>query len=276
MKYIILIIFLLLSFSLVKSQPADFTEKVDKYIEKAYKDWKIPGMAIAIIKDDKIIFEKGYGVKEINKPGKVDKNTMFGIASNTKAFTASAIGILVDQGKLNWNDKVIKYLPYFKMYDDYVTNNFTISDLLSHHSGLKTFSGDLLWDATSYNRKEIIERIQYLKPKYGFRAHYGYSNLMFLVAGQIITEVSDTNYDDFLKYHFFKPLKMDNTNSSIKYQNKENLAIPHVEKNNKIIPIKYISWDNIAPAGAINSTVDDMAKWIKLQLNQGKLVNKGS
>ena len=274
MKYIILIIFLLLSFNLVKSQPADFTEKVDKYIEKAYKDWKIPGMAIAIIKDDKIIFEKGYGVKEINKPGKVDKNTMFGIASNTKAFTASAIGILVDQGKLNWNDKVIKYLPYFKMYNDYVTNNFTISDLLSHHSGLKTFSGDLLWDATSYNRKEIIERIQYLKPKYGFRAHYGYSNLMFLVAGQIITEVSDTNYDDFLKYHFFKPLKMDNTNSSIKYQNKENLAIPHVEKNNKIIPIKYISWDNIAPAGAINSTVDDMAKWIKLQLNQGKLDGK--
>lgn len=274
MKNIFLFLIILLSINIAKSQPNEFITKVDNYINKSYKDWQIPGLAIAIIKNDSVIFEKGYGVKEINKTGKVDKNTMFGIASNTKAFTASAIGILVDQGKINWDDKVVKYIPYFKMYNDYVTANFTIDDLLSHRSGLKTFSGDLLWDGTDYTRKEIIKRIQYLKPKYGFRAHYGYSNLMFLVAGQIITEVSDTNYDDFIKYHFFKPLKMTNTNSSIKDQNKENLAIPHFIKDGKVIPIDYISWDNIAPAGGINSTVDDMSKWIKLQLHNGTLNGK--
>ena len=248
---------------------------LDNYIEKSYKDWEIPGMAIAIVRNDSVIFIKGYGVNEIGKSQKVDENTMFGIASNTKAFTSAALGSLVDKGKIKWDDKVIKHVPYFEMYNDYVTQNFTIADLLSHHSGLKIFSGDLLWNATTYNRKEIIERIKYLTPAYEFRTHYGYSNLMFLVAGEIIPEVTGISYDDYLKTNFFEPLGMKNTNTSVKYhENSKNLAIPHTVKDGKIVTIPYISWDNIAPAGAINSSVLDMSEWIKLQLNNGTLNGK--
>ncbi|PLX02519.1 MAG: serine hydrolase, partial [Marinilabiliales bacterium] len=156
------------------------------------------------------------------------------------------------------------------LYDPYVSQNFTIRDLLCHRSGLATFSGDLLWHSTSYSREEIIRRIKYLKPVYGFRSHYGYSNLMFLTAGEIIPAITDTSFDDFLKYRFFEPLEMQNTNISIRFQKGySNLAIPHITKEDKVIPIDYISWDNIAPAGGINSTVNDMNHWLLMQLESG-------
>ncbi|MBU0763759.1 MAG: serine hydrolase, partial [Bacteroidetes bacterium] len=198
------------------------------------------------------------------------ENTMFGIASNTKAFTSAALAILVDRGQIAWDDKVIDYLPYFELYDPYVTKNMTVRDLLSHHSGLETFSGDLLWHSTSYSREEIIQRARFLRPKYGFRSHFGYSNLMFLTAGEIIPAVTDTSYDDFLQKYFFDPLNMESTNTSIrKFSGIDNLAIPHIKHNGEIIPIKYISWDNIAPAGGINSSVSEMTGWLMLQLNRG-------
>ncbi|MFH2142112.1 MAG: serine hydrolase [Bacteroidota bacterium] len=275
-KYMLFLIVFILTLYPAFNQGIEIKLKtLDALFQNSMKAWEIPGMAIAIVKDDSVIFAKGYGVRNIEKGGVVDENTVFGIASNTKAFTTASLAILNDQGKINWDDKVVKYLPYFEMYDSYVTNDVKIRDLLCHRSGYKTFSGDLLWHSTIYSREDIIKRIKYLEPEYGFRSHYGYSNLMFLTAGEIIPVVSGLSFDDFLKTNFFEPLGMKNTCTSIKGFDKiENLAQPHVKHKGTMIPIKYISWDNIAPAGGVNSTVLDMTKWIKMQLAHGKYKGK--
>src|SRR5207342_3164886 len=168
----------------------DKVKEIDAYAQRVITDWKGPGMAIAIVKDDKVVLQKGYGVRELGKPDKVDENTLFAIASNTKAFTTASLAILVDEKKLNWNDKVSKYLPDFQMYDPWVTNELTIRDLVTHRVGLDTFSGDLLWYETTYSADEILNRVRYLKPVSSFRTRYGYQNLMFIAAGKIVEKVS--------------------------------------------------------------------------------------
>lgn len=244
---------------------------LEEYYSKALVDWEVPGMAIAIVKSDSVVFSKGFGVKEIGKPERVDNNTLFAIASNTKAFTAAALAILVDEGRVKWDDKVVKYLPWFQLYDPYVTYNMTIRDLLCHRSGLATFSGDLVWFATSYSREEVIKRARFLKPVYGFRERYGYSNIMFLAAGEIVHVVTGETWDDFVAEKIFRPLKMSRTNTSTKaLVGLDNVAKCHTDFEGKTISIPYLNWDNIAPAGAINSSVNDISKWIKLQLNNGK------
>lgn len=250
-------------------------KELDSYFQKALTTWKVPGMAVAIIKNDSIILLKGYGLKETGKAGRVDENTSFAVASNTKSFTASAIGILVDEGKIKWDDKVVDYLPRFRLYDPYVTQSMTIRDLLSHRSGLETFSGDLIWYGSSYSRDEVIKRAAFLKPKYGFRTTYGYSNIMYLTAGQIVAEVSGMSWDDFISQRILKPLGMKNTNTSIsKLDLKGNTALPHNDVDEKIIAINYLNWDNIGPAGSINSSAADMIKWIQFQLHKGKWDNE--
>lgn len=245
-------------------------KKLDKYYQKALNDWNVPGMAVAIVKDNTVVLEKGYGVREVNKEARVDENTSFAIASNTKAFTVAALAILVDEGKINWSDKVTKYLPWFKLYNPYVTQEMTIRDLLCHRSGLKTFSGDLLWYGSNYSRQEVIRRAQYLKPKYGFREHFGYSNIMYLTAGEIIPVVTGMSWDDFLKEKLFIPLHMERTNTSVScLSDMDNVASPHTKCNGEVISIPYVNWDNVGPAGSINSNVNDMANWIKMQLNSG-------
>ena len=260
----------------VKSQPNLKVQlkTLDEYYTKALVDWKVPGMAVAIVKDDSVIFAKGFGVREVGKPDKVDKQTIFAIASNTKAFTSASIAILVDEGKLKWDDKVIKYLPWFQMYDPYVTYNMTVRDLLCHRSGLATFSGDLLWYGTNYSRQEVIKRARFLKPVYGFRESYGYSNIMFLTGGEVVQSISGKTWDEFVSERILKPLGMKRTYTSIKdLAGVDNVAMCHTEFEGKTISIPYLNWDNIAPAGAINSCVEDLSKWIKLQLNSGR---KGS
>lgn len=257
---------------LIHAQELDL-KKLDNYIEQSRTDWKIPGLAIAIVKNNEVIFSKGYGVKDINNNKKVDDETLFAIASNTKAFTASALAILVDHEKINWDDKVTDYLPYFKLYDPFVSEEIRIRDLLCHRTGLKTFSGDLLWYGTTHNREQVIRRAQFLEPKYGFRYHFGYSNIMFLAAGEIIPAVTDTSWDDYIIEHFFKPLGMHESNVSINQFKKDgNIASPHhVDfETGETIVIPYINWDNIAAAGGINSNVKELCQWIKLQLNNGK------
>ena len=257
------------------SQKSIDTEKLDEYITACMKDWEIPGLAIGIVKDDSVIFAKGYGVRELGKKDKVDVNTMFGIASLSKAFTAACLAVLVDEGRISWDDKVTDYLEYFRLYDPCATHEITVRDLLCHRAGFRTFSGDLLWYTTTYTRREIIERIQYLEPAYSFRSQYGYSNLMFLVAGELIPAISGKSYDEFVQTRIFDPLGMKNSNTSIsEHKNYDNVAIPHDKVNGKMTPIIYRSWDNIAPAGGINSTVSDMVKWIKLQLNSGTFNGK--
>ncbi len=245
----------------------------DDYVNKAIKDWEVPGVAIAVVKDDKVVFAKGYGVRELGKPEKVDENTMFAIGSSSKAFTAAAIAMLVDDGKLKWDDHATKYLPGFQLFDPYVTREMTVRDLLSHRIGLER--GDQLWYATDYSRDEILRRIRYLQPSSSMRSKFGYQNIMFLVAGQIVPSVTTKSWDDFINERIFTPLGMKDTNTSIRLlKGKTDVAAPHQTIDDKVQPVPYRMIDNIGPAGSINSNVVDMAQWVRLQLNDGKFDGK--
>jgi CubicO group peptidase (beta-lactamase class C family) len=254
------------------SQPQTIDKaKLDEVLKSYLTDWNVPAMAVSIVKNDEIVYEKGFGVLEEGKKKETNEFTNFAIASNTKAYTAAALGILVDEGRISWDDKVKKYIPYFELYDPFVTEQMTIRDLLCHRTGLETFSGDLIWYASDYSREEVIRHAKYLKPTYGFREKFGYSNIMFLTAGQIIESVTDTTYDEFVKQRIFIPLGMKRTNTSITTNSKlDNVASCHTIVDGKNIVIPYINWDNIAPAGAINSNVHDVASWMILQLNKGE------
>ncbi len=264
-----LLVVLLLLPALTYGQKA-VLKRLDKSFQTSLEAWNIPGMAISIVKEDSVVFAEGYGIRDVNTKEKVDANTVFAIASNTKAFTSTALGMLVDEGKITWNDKVVDHLPYFKLYDPYVTQSMTVRDLLSHRSGLKTFSGDLIWYGSFYSREEVIKKARFLEPQYNFRAEFGYSNIMYLAAGEIIPVVANTSWDDFVKSRLFKPLGMERTTTSITdLKRMKNVAMPHNDVKGENINIGYVNWDNIGPAGSINSTANDMAKWIKLQLNKG-------
>jgi len=250
-------------------QSVDLGE-LDAYFAVAREDWRVPGFAVAIVKDDEVVFAKGYGVRALREPGRVDENTLFAIASNTKAFTAAALAMLVDRGTLGWDDRVIDHLLYFQLYSPYVTQEMRVRDLLCHRSGLGTFSGDLLWYGTGYTREEVVRRVRYLPSAGGFRADYGYSNIMFLAAGEVLTAVTGRRWDEFIETEIFEPLGMANSYTSVdSLPGKPNVATPHAEKGGRVMPFPWYDWDNIAPAGGIISSVSDMAKWLRLQLNRG-------
>lgn len=266
------VLILLVSTSLAGAQDAPL-QGFDDYVNKAIKDWGVPGVAIAVIKDDKIVFAKGYGVRELGKPAPVDEHTLFAIGSSSKAFTAASIAMLVDEGKLKWDDPVTKYLPGFQLFDPYATRELTVRDLLSHRSGLER--GDILWYASAYDRNEILRRVRYLKPTWSLRAHFGYQNIMFLAAGQIVPSATGKTWDDFVSERIFVPLGMTSSNTSIKaFANSNNFATPHAKLDDKVKTVAWRNIDNIGPAGSINSNVIDMAQWVRLQLGQGEYQNK--
>ncbi len=269
-----LLAFLLLfsPFSLVAQTSAMAARlvEIEEYATKASIDWKVPGFAMAIVKDDRVVLAKGYGVRELGKTPAVDENTLFAIASNSKAFTAAALAILIDEGMVKWDDKVTKYLPSFELYDPYVTRELTIRDLLSHRSGLATFGGDLLWYESEYSRDEILRRIRFLKPTSSFRSRFGYQNILFLAAGEVVAKVSGKSWDEFVKERFFAPLAMKRTvTSNAELLKSSNVAVPHneVAGNNRVI--RYGKVDNIGAAGGIKSSVADMTQWLRLQLGRG-------
>lgn len=262
---------MLISLSLTAQTSLDTAlDSLDRYYARALKEWKVPGMAIAIVKDGELIFAKGYGTRNINTRAPVNTNTLFAIASNTKAFTSTALAMLADQGKLSWSDKVREHLPWFELYAPYVSENFTIRDLLTHRSGLKTFSGDLLWYGTDLSREEVVRNARYLEPEYGFRAHYGYSNIMYLAAGLIIEKASGKSWDAFIRERILDPLGMDRTISSTHdLAGFKNVSAPHNDYRDTIIAIDWLNWDNIAPAGGLISTVSDVSRWLFFQLDRG-------
>ena len=275
MRKPLLLLFVLFTFQFVVSAQTldDKLKEIDAYANTVMDTWHGPGMAIAIVKDDKVVFQKGYGVRELGKPDRVDENTLFAIASNTKAFTTASLAILVDEGKLNWNDKVIKYLPDFQMYDPWVTAQITIRDLVSHRSGLDTFSGDLLWYDTTYPTDEIIRRIRYLKPVSDFRTRYGYQNLMFITAGRVVEKASGMKWADFVRTRILTPLGMSRTTTSVRDM-KDNFALPHNESGGTLraLPVGYL--DDAIGAVRLNSSVADLSKWIRLQLGRGTFEGK--
>ena len=243
----------------------------DEYVNKALKDWDVPGVGIAIVKDNKIVLAKGYGVRKLDDPTPVDERTIFAIGSSSKAFTAAALAMLVDDGKIKWDDPATKYLPGFELYDPYASKEMTVRDLLCHRSGLER--GDLMWYGSDYSRDEILRRARFLKPSWSFRSQFGYQNLMYLAAGQIVTAVTGKSWDEFIKDRFFKPLGMSASSTSIKDLNSSNtsgnVATPHGKINEKVTPIPWRNIDNIAPAGSINSNVLEMTAWIQLHLSDG-------
>jgi len=273
----IISLFLIALFLLAGRQVAQAQEApgpaFDEYVNKALKDWEVPGLAIAIIKNDRIVFAKGFGVRELGKPAPVDEHTLFAIGSSSKAFTAASIAMLIDEGKLKWDDPATKYLPGFQLYDPYTTRELTVRDLLSHRSGLER--GDLLWYATAYDRNEVLRRIRYLKPTWSLRAHFGYQNIMFLAAGQIVPSLTGKSWDDFVRERIFMPLGMTATSTSIKaLANSNNVATPHAKIDDKVEAVPWRNIDNIGPAGSINSNVIDMAQWVRMQLGGGAYQNQ--
>jgi CubicO group peptidase (beta-lactamase class C family) len=248
-------------------------KEFDDYVNKALKQWDVPGVSIAIVKNDKIVFAKGFGVRKLGESAPVDEKTLFAIGSASKAFTAASIGMLMDEGKLKWDDPAAKYLPGFQLFDPYATREMTVRDLLCHRSGLER--GDLLWYGSDMSRDEIIRRVRYLKPTWSFRGMFGYQNIMFLAAGQIVPSVSGKGWDDFVRERIFVPLGMTSSNTSIRDLAKsDNVATPHAKIEEKVEIIPWRNIDNIAPAGSINSNVLDMAQWARLQLGEGKYQGK--
>src|SRR5919205_331878 len=210
-------------------------KEIDDYAAKAGREWNVPGFSIAIVKDDRVVFAKGYGVRELGKPAPVDEHTLFAIGSSSKAFTAASIAMLVDEGKLKWDDPATKYLPGFQLYDPYTTRELTVRDLLTHRSGLER--GDMLWYASAYDRNEILRRIRYLKPTWSLRAHFGYQNIMFLAAGQIIPSITGKSWDDFVRERIFTPLGMTSSSTSIKaLTSSDDVATPHTKFDEKVEP----------------------------------------
>lgn len=241
----------------------------DDYLNQALKDWEVPGLAIAIIKNDSIVLAKGYGVRKLGDPTPVDERTLFAIGSSSKAFTAAGLAMLADEGKLKWDDPATKYLPGFQLFDPYATRELTVRDMLTHRSGLER--GDLLWYGSAYDRDEIMRRVRFLKPTWSLRSHFGYQNIMYLTAGQIIPKVTGKSWDDFIKERIFTPLGMTATSTSITtLKNSDDVATPHGKFDDKVQPLAWRNIDNIGPAGSINSNVTDMAQWVRLQLGSGK------
>jgi CubicO group peptidase (beta-lactamase class C family) len=260
-----------------RSHAAQAPPDVDRYVADVMKTFQVPGVSLAVVKDGKVVLAKGYGVKALGNPAPVDARTRFGIASNTKAFTATALALLVEEGKLEWDAPVIRYLPSFAMYDPFVTRELTIRDLLVHRSGLGLGAGDLLWwPESTYDRKEIARRLRYIRPATSFRSAYAYDNVLYLVAGEVIETISGMSWEDFVSSRILSRVGM--TNSNVRHSDAgsgDNVAQPHAPVEGTVRKVAPFASDNTNPAGGINSGAEDMAKWMIVQLDSGRLASGG-
>ena len=245
---------------------------LDAYFAQAQRAWPVPGFSVAIVKDGSVVLEKGYGVRDVRGADPVDEHTLYAIASNSKAFTAAALAQQVDAERLSWDDRVVDHLPWFRLYDAYVTQDMRIRDLLSHRSGLGTFSGDLLWYGTPYSAEEVVRRARYLPQAYPFRSGYGYSNLMFVAAGEVLRAVSGQDWHDYVEINFLAPLGMGRSVTSVNdLVEKDNVATPHKYRAGETLPLEWYNWDAMGAAGGIISSAHDMARWLLAQLAGGTL-----
>jgi CubicO group peptidase (beta-lactamase class C family) len=245
----------------------------DEYVARSMAAWQVPGLAVAVVRHDSVLLVKGYGVRTVGKPDKVDSRTLFAIGSASKAFTAMAVAMLVDQGKIKWDDRATNYLPELQLYDAYATHELTVRDLLTHRSGLT--AADLMLFAEHMSRDSVLHQVRYVKPTYSFRSHFGYSNLMYLAAGQLSARVTGTSWDSVMSRMIFAPLGMTSSNTSVTMlEHLPNVATPHAEIDDTVRTIPYFNLDAIAPAGSINSNVLDMAQWVRFQLAGGKVAGK--
>jgi CubicO group peptidase (beta-lactamase class C family) len=262
--------FLLLAAALpAGAQRPDFAA-FDRYVAQGVRDWKVPGLAVAVVKDDSVVFAKGYGVRELGKPDRVDEHTLFAIGSTTKAMTALSVLMLSDEGKLRLNDPVLQYLPTLQLYDPVMTRELTVRDLLTHHTGLP--GSDLLWSGGDYDMPEIMRRLRYLRPVGSFRSVYNYQNVQYALAGEVMRAAGGLSWGEFVERRILQPLGMTETVVTLAgTRGRPNVSTPHLEINDTIRVIENRSVDPVAPAGSIWSSVHDMARWMRFVLDSGRV-----
>lgn len=240
------------------------------FVRGAMKDWKVPGLAVVVVKDDKVVFAEGFGLRDVRNNLPVTRDTLFAIGSSSKAFTAMTLALLAEDGKLSWDTPVETYLPTFKLKDDTASRHMTPRDLVTHRSGLPRH--DFVWYNSPLSRKEMFDRLQYLEPNEDFRAKWQYQNLMFLTAGYLAGEVAGTSWEDLVRTRIFEPLAMKSSNFSIEDSKKAaDFALPYNEKSDVVQEIPFRNISAVGPAGSINSTASDMAQWVRLQVGKGTI-----
>ncbi|MEQ8168686.1 MAG: serine hydrolase [Candidatus Eremiobacterota bacterium] len=251
----------------------------EAYAKSGMTDWQVPGMAIAIVRGNEIIYKKTFGVREAGKSDAVTEDTLFQIGSTSKAFTSALVAMMVDEGKVRWDDKVINYLPDFRMYDPWVTGEFNVTDLMAQRSGMATYAADAL-ASFGYDRQYIIHNIRNIKPVGSFRADFSYVNNLWLVAAELVEKLSGKSWEENIKERIFNPLGMNNSSTDMKsYTEGKNAAFIHTKINGKVTALPmdwpYIHWTyTYGPAGGINSDITDMAKWLTFQVNNGTFQGK--
>jgi CubicO group peptidase (beta-lactamase class C family) len=246
--------------------------ELDAFIERGMRDWQIPGLTVAVVHHDSVVFAKGFGVRQLGAPGAVDVNTQFGIMSTTKAFTALALALLVDEGKLQWRDPVTKYLPDFQFRDPFLTREATVQDLLTHNIGLG--NADLLWARGDLSREEILRRVRFLPTAYSLRSDFIYQNVMYGAAGDVIATVSGMSWESFIATRIFAPLGMREsfaTYAAMRARSGPNRSAPHYRIRDTIRVIADETVDALPAAGSIWSSAADMAKWVRFLLDSGRV-----
>ena len=272
MKYSLpIILTFILGFSFAQTKPLTPEKKIaafDQYVQNGMKDWSIPGMGVVVIRNNEVIFSKAYGVKEFGKPGLVNNHTLFSIGSTTKAMTAVCMGMLVDEGKIKWDDEVVKHLPDLQLYDPYITRHLRIRDIFTHNSG--TGNTDFLWGNMKISSEEIVKKMALIKPAYPFRGGFVYQNIFYLIAGQVIERVSGKPWELFISERIFKPLQMEHTVPLLGLAPKENIAVPHYRFDGIVTAITRASADSVGPAGSVYSCIEDLSKWASCMLEGSK------
>jgi CubicO group peptidase (beta-lactamase class C family) len=258
------------TFITAQEKKADPFEGFPQFVEKVMADWEVPGLAVAVVKDGQVIYQRGFGYRDVENKKPVTTKTLFAIGSCSKAFTVMAMGMLVDEGKLDWDKPVADYLQDFRLKDEFATLHMKPRDLVCHDSGLPRH--DLSWYGSPASREELYQRLRYLEPNVDFRSLWQYNNFMFLTAGVLVERITGKAWEEVITERIFKPLGMNGSNFSVNTSQKaEDFSLPYGEKEKKTVKIPFRNIDAIAPAGAINSNVEDMTRWILLHLNKGKV-----
>lgn len=266
---------LFVSAAVAVAQAAVVPSDIDATVERVRHEFNVPGISVAVVKDGRVVFAKGYGVRRLGDSTPMDENTLVGIASNTKAFTSASLAMLVAEGKLSWDDRVVDKLPGFQMSDPYVTHEMRIRDLPCHRSGLALGAGDLMfWPSSNLTSADVLYRLRFVPLATSFRSSYAYDNILYNVIGSVIEAVSGKSWSDFIRERFLKPLGMTATLTSItQLRPGDNAVAPHALVDGVLKPLEHEPLDNNAPAGAIVSSASDMTKWVITLLNKGVMPN---